>query len=123
MNLFVRFAAAGAVGTGVHYLILIVLVSGMAVNPAWAAMWGALCGAVVNYVLNHHYNFGGSHSHREAAPRFSVMVVLGVALNGTLVHLLSGAGVNYLVSQALATLVILLFNFFVCKTWIFAKNN
>jgi putative flippase GtrA len=123
MNLFFRFAAAGAAGTTVHYIVLILMVTGLAVGPAEAAMMGATCGAISNYFLNQRYSFNRSRSHREAAPRFFLMVATGIILNGGAVHILTLANINYLVAQVIATIGILLFNFFVCKTWIFIKTN
>lgn len=121
INLFLRFAAAGAVGTGVHYLVLIILVSGLGSSPALGAVIGASCGAVMNYYLNRKFNFAGSGEHRHAVPRFILMVVVGVFLNGLIVKILTGGGVHFLVAQMVATVLILGVNFIVCKKWIFIK--
>jgi hypothetical protein len=45
---FVSFAAVGAVGTTVHYAMLVLLVGGIGVPAAAAAGLGAFAGAVVN---------------------------------------------------------------------------
>lgn len=121
INLFLRFAAAGAVGTGVHYLALIFLVSWLGSSPALGAIIGASCGAVMNYYLNRKFNFAGSGEHRHAVPRFILMVAVGVFLNGLIVKILTGGGVHFLVAQMAATVFILGVNFIVCKKWIFIK--
>lgn len=123
MNLLFRFAAVGALGTLLHYVVLLMLVSGFGVAPASAAMVGALCGGLCNYYLNHRFTFPGARQHKASLPKFASMVVLGVLLNGLIVKTLTAAGINYMLAQVVATMVILLLNFFIAKTWIFNKPN
>lgn len=84
-------------------------------------MIGASCGAVANYYLNRKYNFSNNGEHRRAAPRFIVLVVVGIFLTGLLVKCLTISGLHFLVAQAFATLIILGLNFIVCRKWIFIK--
>ena len=116
---FTRFAMAGGAGTGVHYLVLIALVSLAGIAPGRAAFMGAAVGAGVIYLLNRRYTFASSCSHAQALPRFVLMAAVGAALNGMLVGLLSGAGVYFLLAQMMATGLILVINFIVSKLWIF----
>jgi putative flippase GtrA len=118
---FLRFAAMGALGTGVHYAILIVLVSFFNQSATLSAMIGATAGALTNYFLNYHFTFASDRRHREALPRFLTMAALGVVMNGLIVAALTSYTVNYLVAQVVATLVILGVNFMVSRLWIFRK--
>jgi putative flippase GtrA len=122
VNLFLRFSAVGATGTAVHYVVLTFLVWQFDISPPLSAVIGASCGALVNYYLNREYNFSGGGEHRRAVPRFLVLVVIGVFLNGMFVNILAAGGLHFLVAQAFATLFILGLNFIVCKKWIFIKN-
>lgn len=122
INLFLRFAAVGALGTAVHYAILVLLVGQFNISPAWSAGIGAACGALVNYYLNRKYNFSGSGEHRRAVPRFLFLALIGVFLNGILVKILVAGELHYLIAQVFATLFILGLNFIVCKKWIFVKT-
>lgn len=120
---FVKFATVGALGTALHYAVLILLVSGLSFDPAIGAMAGATCGAAFNYWLNHRFTFRSNRPHREALPRFVLMAVVGILLNGMIVKALTLASVNYLVSQVAATLIILMMNFFLSKLWIFRHDR
>ena len=119
---FLRFAAMGALGTGVHYAILIVLVSFFNHPATLSAMMGATAGALTNYFLNYHFTFASDRRHREALPRFMTMAVLGVAMNGLIVEALTHYQLNYLVAQIIATLAILSINFMVSRIWIFRNR-
>jgi putative flippase GtrA len=118
---FLHFAVMGALGTGIHYAILIVLVSEFNQSASLSAMIGATAGAFANYFLNYHFTFASDRRHREALPRFLAMAALGVAMNGLIVEALTLYKLNYLVAQIIATLVILGINFMVSRTWIFRK--
>jgi putative flippase GtrA len=120
---FFRFALVGIAGTALHYLLLIALVSGLGQPEALGAMVGAAAGALCNYQLNRRYSFNSTRRHREALPRFLAMAAVGTVLNGAIVGLLSNAGWHYLLAQVAATLLILILNFFVSKTWVFVKPH
>ena len=120
---FSKFATVGAVGTLVHYVVLILMVSGLALSPILGTSTGALAGALVNYVLNHHYTFGGGASHARALPRFMLMAAVGLGLNATIVGMLTHFGIHYLVAQVLATGIVLVVNYLVSKLWIFHSKK
>ena len=120
---FVRFAAAGALGTACHYLVLVALTMGAGTSPAAAAASGALVGALVNYWLNHRFIFRSQRRHAEALPRFAAMALFGAGLNGLIVGALARLGVYFLLAQLCATLLILALNYLVSKRWIFQSRN
>lgn len=113
----------GAIGTALHYGVLIFIVSVVNSDPAIGAMAGAACGAAFNYSLNYRFTFRSKRPHNEALPRFLLMAGIGVLLNGAIVKVLTMATVNYLVSQVGATLTILILNFFLSKLWIFRQTQ
>lgn len=115
----VKFAIVGGTGTGLHYLVLVTLVTLLHMQPGYAAGIGAVAGACANYVLNRRFTFGSHRPHRETLPRFALMAAVGAVLNGALVGVLVTAGLHFLLAQAIATLVILILNFIVSKLWIF----
>lgn len=115
----VKFALVGGTGTALHYLVLITLVALQHMQPGYAAGCGAVVGAIANYLLNRRFTFDSRRPHRETLPRFALMALVGALLNGFLVAKLAGAGLHFLLAQALATIVILIINFIVSKTWIF----
>ena len=78
---FVRYAAAGAAGTVIQYLLLMALVEGAAVRPVIASTCGAVAGAFVNYLLNYRYTFGSSRPHAVAFVKYFTVTVAGILLN------------------------------------------
>ncbi len=126
-RLFVRFAlfaACGLVGTACHYATMIGLVQGALLPPVAASVAGFLVGMVINYALNYRITFRSRKRHQEAATKFLVVAGCGLALNTVLMHLLTGpAGLHYVVAQACATMLVLLWNFFANQSWTFAHEG
>ncbi len=117
---FLRYSGAGALGTSVHYAVLIGLVQLAGVGAVAASTAGAIGGAIVNYVLNHRYTFASRKAHRAALPRFAAVSVLGVALNAVvLAAVLALVGPHYLVAQVVATGAVLAVGYLANRTWTF----
>ncbi|MBE0596260.1 MAG: GtrA family protein [Desulfuromonadales bacterium] len=117
---FLCFAAIGATGTALHYLVLVGLVQLSLTGPVLASAVGATLGAVVNYLLNYRITFRSQKSHWEASARFFLVALVGLGLNSAILalflHLLP---VHYLVSQLLTTGLVLIWNFLGNKLWTF----
>jgi putative flippase GtrA len=121
---FLAFASAGGIGTAAHYLLLLALVMGWAVNPVLASALGFLAGLLVNYLLSHHWVFRSRRRHLETAFKFLVIAGAGLALNTGLMQIaISMAGIHYLLAQVLATAVVLLWNFAGNRFWTFADET
>lgn len=117
---FLRYAAAGAIGTAVQYAILVALVQSLQMHAVAASTVGAIAGALVNYGLNHRYTFGSGMPHVRALPRFAATALAGIAINAAVVALLvSTARVNYLAAQVVATGAVLAFTFLANRRWTF----
>lgn len=127
MDRFRAYAGAGAVGTAVHYSVLLVLTelasaSGTA-SPAsavYASSAGAVLGAATNYLLNHRFVFASVHRHRRAAPRFLAVAVLGVLVNAAVVGVLTSVRVPVLPAQLVATAAVLAGGYLCNRHWTFS---
>jgi len=117
---FVRYAAAGAAGTLVQYLLLMALVEAAGVRPVLASTWGAVAGAFLNYLLNYRYTFRSSRPHAVAFVKYFTVTAAGIVLNGiVLACATSLLGLPYLAAQVLATGVVLLAAFTTNRAWTF----
>lgn len=117
---FLRYAGAGAFGTGVHYAILIGLVQLARVDAVLASTAGAVAGGLVNYALNHRYTFASDRAHRLALPRFALVAVAGIAVNAlVMAAVLALAGPHYLVAQIIATATVLAAGYLANRAWTF----
>lgn len=120
----VRYTGAGAVGTLGHYATLSLAVEYLGARPVWGSVMGATVGAMINYVLNYHVTFASKASHKQTLPKFLVVAVVGIALSGAVVKLLTeGLGVHYLVAQLFATVLVLATGFVLNKVWTFAQRS
>jgi putative flippase GtrA len=117
---FVTFAAVGVLGTASHYLVLVLAVELVAVDPVLASFLGAVTGAVINYFLNHAITFKSTVAHRQGLPKFLMVAASGLALNtGSMALLFDVAGLHYVLSQVLATGAVLVWNYLGSALWAF----
>ena len=117
---FVRYAAAGAAGTVVQYLLLMALIEAGGVRPVLASTWGAVAGAFLNYLLNYRYTFRSSRPHAVAFVKYFTVTAAGIVLNAiVLAAAMSLLGFAYLPAQVLATAVVLLAAFTTNRAWTF----
>jgi putative flippase GtrA len=127
---FVKFAVVGATGTIVN----------LAVLKATLFLWGRLVGdptfgveifasglafgvAVVNnYLLNRWWTFRATGGFATQFLKFFVVSCAGLALNELAFWLFRGqVGLGVLVSQCIAILCVLPFNFILNKLWSFRE--
>lgn len=120
---FLRFTAWGAIGTGVQYVTLTVLVELFTADPAVASSLGFLLGAITNYYLNYQFTFYSTQPHAVALPKFLAIAGVGFLLNGSMVVLLSRVvPLYYLVAQLIATGLVTVWNYTANRSWTFRKD-
>ncbi len=121
---FILFAAIGAVGTGGHFLTLILLVEWAGLSAVWATTAGFIVGALINYFLNYHITFKSDKAHREAMLKFFMVALLGAGMNTLIVFVgVDLMTVHYLLVQLVASSLVLIWNFSANKFWTFAIND
>ena len=120
---FVRYSGVGAIGTAVHYGILLACVELGQVDAPLAAALGAAFGAAVNYWLNYHFTFVSRRRHRETLARFVAVAALGVGLNWLIVRALTGLGAHYLLAQVAATAAVLALGYLLNRRWTFGADE
>jgi putative flippase GtrA len=119
---FTRFAAIGALATGLQYLILILLVQGQLAGAVIASSIGFTASSFINYLLNRRYTFRSDRSHSHALPRFMTVASIGLGINAVLMWLFSVLlGFHYLVAQLAATGGALVWNYSMNRAWTFSK--
>ena len=118
---FLRFAAVGASGTVVQYVVLWAGVSCFGTGAAAAASGlGYILGSVVNYVLNYFFTFKSVKAHGEAATKYFTLLAVGWCINTSLMwFLVQHQGWHVWLAQLLATGLGLLWNFAGSRWWAF----
>ena len=121
---FIRFTGVGAIGTLVHYGILILLVHSMSLDAVLASTAGFLAGAITNYLLNYRYTFASNKPHREAMVKFFAVALVGMLFNAMVMSLCTNLfHLHYLLAQILATGLVLLWNFTANHRWTFRERE
>ena len=117
---FIAYAGVGAIGTAAHYLVLVVLVELLHLQPVIASSCGAITGAFVNYILNYKFTFKSKKRHTVAATRFMLVALAGFLVNLFMMWLFTSImAINYLLAQVIATAVVLVTNYTINRIWTF----
>lgn len=117
---FLRYGAAGAIGTSAHFAVLGALVHFAGAGAVIASTAGAVAGAIINYALNYRFTFASRREHRIALPRFCAVAGAGIAVNAiVMAAMLAFIEPHYLVAQAVATGVVLVTGFLANRLWTF----
>lgn len=122
LNQFSRFLAVGGLATLIHYGVLVALVQLFGIDPVMSSAVGFIVSALANYGLNYRFTFRASGHHRHAMARFAAVAGSGLTLNTALMWLLSELmSLHYIISQILATGLVLIWNFMLHRHWTFAS--
>jgi len=116
---FMTFAMMGLVGTAAHFSLLLALVW-FGVDPVASSVAVSIAGMVVNFTLNHRYTFRGSASVKRSAPRYLVVSLTVIFLNGVFMSVLvHGVGLHFIIAQVLTSGALLVFGFACNALWSF----
>lgn len=118
---FPRFIAVGATATALQYAILLLAVELGGMSPTPASSLGFVISAVFSYLANKHVTFEADTPNTVAAPRFVVMVILGLIVTSLCMRTLTSFGVHYLLGQVLTTALVLTINFQLASRWVFRR--
>jgi putative flippase GtrA len=103
-----------------HLLVLTVLVEVLAARPVVASTAGFVASIAVSYVLQRQWVFESSAALRRTAPRFVAVILVGFAINGSVVFAGTEAlALHYLWPQLLAFLLVPLSNYTLNSLWTF----
>ncbi len=117
---FIRYAGVGAIGTAAQYLTLILLVQFFKFDPVTASVHSFIVGGFVNYFLNYQITFKSDIPHKQAILKFFVIAFIGLAINSMMMTVaIEFFKLHYLLSQVIATGVILIWTFLGNRLWTF----
>ena len=119
---FLGYTLVGAIGTVVHYVVLITGVDELGLAPVVASSLGAVAGTVTNYFLNYRVTFRSRKAHGDAMLKFVLVAAAGIGINGLVVDAsLRIDGVHYLSAQVIATAVVLVLGYLANRHWTFKE--
>lgn len=121
---FVKFGIVGVSNTALAFGIYTLLLKGFGVWYLAASAIGFVVGAINGFLLNRRWTFAGHVGDSLTPVRWGVVQGCGLALNeGLLFLFVDGAGVEKLLSQALATGVVTVITFLVNRAWTFRMHH
>jgi putative flippase GtrA len=117
---FVKFGIVGASNTLLSFLIYTLLLKVFDVWYLAAAAIGFLIGAVNSFLLNRSWTFRGHVGDAFTPVRWAVVQCCGLGLNeGLLFVFVKGVGLDELVGQAMATVIVTVATFSANRAWTF----
>ena len=115
-----RFGSVGLASSAIYFGLLWVFT---ALTPWPTAVRGTLAygiGIAFNYVLQKSFTFRSGRRHQQAGPRYAVIHLGGMLINGGLLWLgVDVAGWNYLLVQIAAIGVVTIWSYLGQRFWAF----
>jgi putative flippase GtrA len=121
---FVKFGLVGVTNTVLAFAIYTVLLKVFGVWYLAASAIGFVIGAVNGFLLNRRWTFAEHVGDSLTPIRWGVVQGCGLALTEGLLYLfVAGAGVEKLLGQALATVIVTVLTFLVNRAWTFRVHH
>jgi putative flippase GtrA len=117
---FVKFGIVGISNTLITFAVYTLLLKGFGVWYLAASAIGFVVGATNGFLLNRRWTFAGHVGDSLTPVRWAVVQSGGLAINEVLLYVfVHDAGVDKLLAQAFATVVVTVSTFFVNRAWTF----
>jgi putative flippase GtrA len=117
---FVKFGIVGISNTLITFAVYTLLLKVFGVWYLAASAIGFIVGAVNGFLLNRRWTFADHVGDAYTPVRWGIVQTAGLGLNlGLLYLLVHDAGVDELIAQALATIVVTVSTFLVNRAWTF----
>jgi putative flippase GtrA len=118
-----RFGVVGVLTAAVHYGLLYLGVAVLHLAATLASSIGFVVCVIFNYMMHYTWTFDEPAPHGSTLRRYLVMITCGFLINAAVMY----AGVHwlalhYLVTQALAMIAVVLWNFVLANTWVFRRR-
>ena len=120
----VKFCAVGGTGYVVNLLVYTLLVRGFDVHYLPAAFCSFLVAVTNNYTWNRLWTFRAERGHvAYQGMRFLVVSTLALGANLVVLYLLVAAGLDEVLAQAIAIVLVTPVNFVGNKLWSFGSSS
>jgi putative flippase GtrA len=120
---FLRFVVVGGIVTATHFAVLIILVEMGHWQAVVATAAAFLVAVSVSYALNGLWTFRMWDRHRQRAPRFLAVSLIGLGLNTGVFWVVLSLGAVYLLAQVAASAVVMFWNFEANRRFTFATPH
>ena len=105
----------------IHFGILLVGVERFAMDEVLASSLGFIVAVTFNYFMHYSWTFDQPAPHGRTLMRYFVMIGCGFMINGVIMYVASDEmAILYLLSQALAMVAVLAWNYLMANYWVFS---
>jgi len=119
---FFRFGVVGVLTAVVHYGLLYTGVEVLQLDATLASSLGFVVSVVFNYLMHYNWTFGDPAPHGKTLHRYLVMICCGFVINALGMYIGERwLTLHYLLTQALALVVVVVWNFTVANFWVFRR--
>lgn len=123
MMQFVKFGIVGVSNTLIFLAVYTLLLKGFGVWYLAASAIGFIVGAVNGFLLNRRWTFSGHVGDALTPVRWGVVQTGGLLLNlGLVATCVSGLGMDELVGQAVAIVIVVVVTFIANRAWTFRTH-
>jgi putative flippase GtrA len=117
-----RFGVVGVLTAVLHYGLLYVGVEALQLSATVASSLGFVVAVIFNYLMHYSWTFDEPATHGRTLRRYLVMISCGFLINGAVMYAgVQWAALNYLLTQALALVVVVSWNFVMSNVWVFRR--
>lgn len=117
------FLCVGGFATVLQYAVMFGLMYCAGLKPVRASAIGFVTSAVFNFALNARFTFKSERSVLQTAPRFAIVAATGLSLNSAVLAGLLTLHVIPFISQIVATLCVLSWNYIINAIWTFKTKS
>ena len=117
-----RFGIVGVLTALLHYGVLYIGVEVADLHATISSSLGFVVAVIFNYLMHYNWTFGEPAPHGRTLRRYLVMISCGFVINAAVMFASDQWwSLHYLLAQALALVVVVLWNFVVSNTWVFRR--
>ena len=118
-----RFGVVGVLTAVVHYGLLYLGVAVLHLDTTLASSIGFVVCVIFNYMMHYTWTFDEPAPHGSTLHRYLVMITCGFLINAAVMYAgVQWLALHYLVTQALAMIAVVLWNFVLSNAWVFKRR-
>ena len=115
-----RFGTVGVLTAMIHFGILYLGVELAGLGSTLASSVGFVVCVIFNYLMHYSWTFAQPGPHGRTLMRYLVMIACGFGINALVMYVgVHGWGMLYLITQALALVAVVMWNFSLSNLWVF----
>lgn len=119
-----RFAFVGIGATATHFVVMVLCVEALALDPVLATLPSFAVAFFVSYVFNRRWTFAASGRHEVLMTRYLLVALVGLALNALIMYVaVDQLAWSYRIGFTLSVLLVPPVTFLCAKTLVFRSSR